>query len=43
MKQLRHERLRFSDEAGADTILTGLYARAVGGERTTEAVPRGLR
>ncbi|HEX8371084.1 MAG TPA: IS630 family transposase [Pyrinomonadaceae bacterium] len=40
MKQLRHERLKFLDEAGAATVLTRLYARAVGGDRTTEAVPR---
>jgi transposase len=40
MKKVRHERLRFLDEAGATTVLTRLYARAVGGERTTEAVPR---
>lgn len=40
MGQVRHERLRFLDEAGATTILTRLYARAVGGTRTTEAVPR---
>jgi hypothetical protein len=43
MRRLRHERLRFLDEAGATTILTRLYARAIGGERTTEAVPRKLR
>jgi transposase len=35
-----HERLRFLDEAGATTVLTRLYARAVGGHRTIEAVPR---
>ncbi len=40
MKRVRHERLRFLDEAGATSILTRLYARAVGGARTTEAVPR---
>lgn len=40
MKKLRHERLRFLDEAGATTILTRLYARAIGGARTSEAVPR---
>jgi len=40
MKKLRHERLRFLDEAGATTVLTRLYARAVGGARTSEAVPR---
>lgn len=40
MKIVPHERLRFLDEAGATTVLTRLYARAVGGERTTEAVPR---
>ena len=40
MKKVRHERLRFLDEAGATTVLTRLYARAVGGARTTEAVPR---
>jgi len=40
MKKVRHECLRFLDQAGATTILTRLYARAVGGERTTEAVPR---
>ncbi len=28
------------DEAGASTILTRMYARAVGGNRTSEAVPR---
>jgi hypothetical protein len=33
MKRVRHERLRFLDEAGATTILTRLYARAIGGER----------
>ena len=36
----REPRLRFLDEAGATTILTRLYARAVGGNRTSEAVPR---
>lgn len=41
IKRLRRaERLRFLDEAGATTILTRLYARAVGGSRTSEAVPR---
>ncbi len=40
MKELPHARLRFLDEAGATTILTRLYARAVGGSRTCEAVPR---
>ena len=40
MKRVRHGRLRFLDEAGATTILTRLYARAIGGKRTTEAVPR---
>lgn len=40
MRSVPHERLRFLDEAGATTILTRLYARAIGGERTTEAVPR---
>jgi transposase len=40
MKRVRHERLRFLDEAGATTILTRLYARAMGGSRTSEAVPR---
>lgn len=40
MKKVRHSRLRFLDEAGATTILTRLYARAVGGQRTNEAVPR---
>ena len=40
MKRIRHERLRFLDEAGAPTILTRLYARAIGGERVGEAVPR---
>jgi len=40
MKRTVHERLRFLDEAGATTILTRLYARAVGGERSSEAVPR---
>ncbi len=40
MKRVRHERLRFLDEAGATTILTRLYARSIGGARTSEAVPR---
>jgi transposase len=40
MRKIPHERLRFLDEAGATTILTRLYARAVGGARTSEAVPR---
>lgn len=40
MKRMRHERLRFLDEAGATTVLTRLYARAMGGSRTAEAVPR---
>jgi len=40
MNGVRHERLRFLDEAGATTILTRLYARAVGGNRASEAVPR---
>lgn len=40
IKPVPHECLRFLDEAGATTILTRLYARAKGGERTSEAVPR---
>jgi len=40
MKKLCHARLRFLDEAGATTVLTRLYARALGGRRTSEAVPR---
>lgn len=40
MKKIVQSRLRFLDEAGATTILTKLYARALGGRRTTEAVPR---
>lgn len=40
MKQVSHQRLRFLDEAGATTVLTRLYARAIGGKRTTESVPR---
>jgi transposase len=40
MKKIVQARLRFLDEAGATTILTRLYARALGGGRTTEAVPR---
>jgi transposase len=40
MKKVSHLRLRFLDEAGATTILTRLYARAIGGGRTTESVPR---
>lgn len=40
MKRTVQSRLRFLDEAGATTILTRLYARALGGARTTEAVPR---
>jgi transposase len=40
MKKIVQSRLRFLDEAGATTILTRLYARALGGARTTEAVPR---
>ncbi len=43
IKRVRHERLRFLDEAGATTILTRLYARAIGGARTGEAVPRNAR
>ena len=40
MKRVVHARLRFLDEAGATTILTRLYARALGGARSSEAVPR---
>ena len=40
MKRVAAERLRFLDEAGATTILTRLYARAMGGARTSEPVPR---
>jgi len=40
MKKITPERLRFLDEAGATTILTRLYARAIGGKRSSEAVPR---
>lgn len=40
MKKVSHGRLRFLDEAGASTVLTRLYARAVGGKRTIESVPR---
>jgi transposase len=40
MKKVSHLRLRFLDEAGATTILTRLYARAFGGARSSEAVPR---
>ncbi len=40
MKKLAHERRRFLDEAGATTVLTRLYARAIGGQRIGEAVPR---
>jgi len=40
IKDLAQSSLRFLDEAGATTILTRLYARALGGARTTEAVPR---
>jgi transposase len=40
MKRVRHERLRFLDEAGATAILTRLYARSIGGARIKEAVPR---
>lgn len=40
IKKLVQSRLRFVDEAGAKTVLTRLYARALGGARTTEAVPR---
>lgn len=40
LKKLTHSRLKFLDEAGATTILTRLYARALGGARTSEAVPR---
>ena len=40
IKKLVQSRLRFVDEAGAKTVLTRLYARALGGNRTTEAVPR---
>ena len=40
MKKVSFARLRFLDEAGATTVLTRLYARAIGGARTTESVPR---
>jgi len=40
MKRTVQARLRFLDEAGATTILTRLYARALGGKRAAEAVPR---
>jgi transposase len=40
MKRVLQRRLRFLDEAGAKTVMTTLYARALGGARTTEAVPR---
>jgi transposase len=40
MKRVTAERLRFLDEAGVTTVLTRLYARAMGGERTSETVPR---
>lgn len=40
LKRIVHARLRFLDEAGATTVLTRLYARALGGKRTIEAVPR---
>jgi len=40
IKDLTQSSLKFLDEAGATTILTRLYARALGGARTTEAVPR---
>lgn len=40
MKTVPHECRRFLDEAGAPTILTRRYARAMGGERSAEAVPR---
>lgn len=40
MRKVPHRRLRFLDEAGATTVLTRLYARAIGGQRTTESVPR---
>ena len=40
IRKVVQSRLRFLDEAGATTVLTRLYARALGGNRTTEAVPR---
>lgn len=41
VKKLRAgSRLRFLDEAGANTILTRLYGRATPGKRVVEAVPR---
>lgn len=40
MRKVLHRRLRFLDEAGAKTVMTALYARALGGARTTETVPR---
>lgn len=40
IKKIVQLRLRFLDEAGAKTILTRQYARALGGARSTEAVPR---
>lgn len=33
-------RFRFLDESGAKTVLTRLYARSLGGQRASEAVPR---
>jgi len=40
MRKIIQRRLRFLDEAGAKTVMTRLYARALGGQRTTESVPR---
>ena len=40
MKKPARRRWRILDEAGATTILTRLYAGAIGGSRATEAVPR---
>jgi len=40
IKKIAQSRLRFLDEAGATTVLTRLYARALGGNRTIESVPR---
>lgn len=40
MKTIIHARLKFIDESGVTTILTGLFGRAPSGERVREAVPK---
>lgn len=40
MKKMAHERLKFIDESGVTTGLTGLFGRAAPGVRVRERVPK---